>query len=154
MKANPLFFLIPLLVLLGTATTVAALESRRTPDWQTTLNRYLAENTQTGKPAQVQTITRARRPDRFTHEMGSSVSHAWQWQIERLPSPPQELYCVLLHSPVPGMGDEPPAQVLYVGYRTDALYRTGWIVHAGPHSPFPASLPRRLAAVGCDLTLP
>lgn len=157
MKANPLFFLLPLLVLLGTATTVVALESRRTPDWQTTLNRYLAENA--AQPARVQTVTRARQPHQFTREMGSPVSNDWQWQIERLPFPPQTLYCVLLRSPASGSDDKPQAQVaqaqiVYIGYLSDTLYRTGWIVYAGPHTPFPPSLPRQLAAVGCDLTLP
>lgn len=152
MNAKPLYFLLPFLILLGTATTVAALETQRTPDWQTALNRYLAENA--AQPAQVQTVAHADLPGQFTLELGSPVSDEWQWSIERLPFPPQELYCVLLQTPAaPGAAGESQAQVVYVGYLSDALYRTGWMVYAGPHHPFPAQLPLQLAAVGCDLPL-
>lgn len=154
MKAKPLTFVIPLLVLLATATTVAALEAHRTPDWQMALNQYIAQGTLSGRPAYMLQVVRAAHPEQFAPDMGYPVSDDWQWQIERLPQPPHELYCVLLRqpgAPAPGPAGDAPSQIVYVGYLSDALYRTGWVVYAGPRSPFPPELLGELAALGCDL---
>lgn len=150
MNAKWLVVLIPLLMLLGMATAVTALEARRTPDWQAALYRYIAT-----QPASVQRVVRARHPDQFTPEMGYPASDDWQWQVERLPHPPHDLYCALLRTPgAPSLADDARHRVVYIGYLTDSLYRVGWLVYAGPRSPFPAELTDQLAALGCDLAIP
>ncbi len=148
MNAKTLLVLIPLLVLLGTATAVAGLEARRTPDWQAALAEVQASNALSGQPSTLQHVAHARTPQQFQDGMGSVVSDDWRWQIERLPRPPQELYCVLLGEPDPG-----PRQVVYVAHLSDALYRAGWVVYAGPRTPFPPELVTDLAALGCDLEI-
>jgi hypothetical protein len=148
MKAKLIIFAMPLLVLLGVGTTVAALERQREPDWQAALNHYLAQREPSTQRLAVQHMTRASSPQHFQPEMGVAQRlDDWRWTVQ-LPYPPDELVCVLL------AGEEAQRQVVYVGHHTDTLWRVGWLVHQGPASPFPSDLAVDLAALGCDLGLP
>lgn len=135
---------IPLLVLVGTAVLFITLESRRMPDWELELNEYLARP----DAFAVQQVVLARHPENFKPDMGAPVQGDWPWGIEVLPYPPQALRCVLLAQP-----DAAKQQTVYVGYYSDALWRSGWLVHEGPEAPFSPTLDGHLTAIGCDLEL-
>lgn len=151
MNPKTLVFLIPLGILLVMATSITALEARRTPDWQAALDAYLADNSLQADA--VRQVARARYPAALTTSMGVPVSADWRWQIERLPHPPQELYCALIQLPTTSSARDPQRQVVYVGYLTDTLYRAGWMVYAGARTPFASQLPEQLAQLGCDLDI-
>jgi hypothetical protein len=151
MKVKLIIFAMPLLVLLGVSTTVAALERQREPDWQAALNQYLAQRKPTTQRLAVQRMTRASSPQRFQPEMGVAQRlDDWRWEVE-VPYPPDELLCVLLAREE---GHVEAQQVVYVGHHTDTLWRVGWLVHQGPASPFPPDLTVDLAALGCELGVP
>lgn len=149
MNPKTLVFLIPLGILLVMAISITALEARRTPDWQAALDAYLADNSLQADA--VRQVARARYPATLTTSIGVPVSADWRWQIERLPHPPQELYCALVQ--FPGETGAAQRQIVYVGYLTDTLYRAGWITYAGPRSPFSPQVSEHLTTLGCDLTL-
>jgi hypothetical protein len=159
MRTKPIFFLIPLLVLLSAVTTVAALERQRAPDWQTTLDHYLARRQRAGTALRVQRVVFAQQPWRFDAALASAAPDPedWRWNAERLPYPPDAVYCVLFEN-VAGSTAKAAAttggQVVYVAHHSDKLWRVGWIVHEGPREPFPPALRADLSALGCDLSLP
>ena len=61
-----------------------------------------------------------------------------------LPFPPEEVWCVLL-------AGESQDQVIFLARHHREPYYTDWVIHQGPHTPFPDSLHDILSAVGCDL---
>jgi hypothetical protein len=147
-----------LAVLFGTMATFVVLESQRRPDWQIALDQYLAHSSVIAKHFTIQKVARAERPDQFRAEMGVPVrdNDDWPWDVDSLPYPPDDLYCVLIESygrspaVVPGNGQR---QVVFVGHHSDTLWRVGWLVHAGPVAPFPPTASLDLKTVGCDLPL-
>lgn len=170
---------LPLLILLGTVTTVVALEQQRTPEWQRALNGYLdqsrlddfhSDDSRSGDSsavkhsnvlaARVRRVARARLPWNFRAEMGRPVrsTQQWPWAVNQLPYPPDALYCVLVQETVskfaPATATPQMAttrRVIYVAHHSDKLWRVGWMVHEGPIQPFSPALASHLASVGCDL---
>lgn len=146
-----------LVVLFGTTATIVALESQRKPDWRVALDQYRAHSSGMAKHFVIQEVARATRPDQFRAEMGIPIRDTlWPWDVESLAYPPDDLYCVLL-----GDDDGAPAaaaknaqrQVVFVGHHSDALWRVGWLVHAGPDAPFPTTVVLDIKTVGCELPL-
>jgi hypothetical protein len=156
-----LYFAIPLLVLFSVVAVVAGLESRRRPDWQAALDQYLVARSlpseSSSERASVLHVANAHTPWNFIPQMGVPFRDAdWRWSVDTLPFPPSALYCVLVQHKgvtVPGAGAAPARQVVYVGHHTDALWRSGWLVHTGPHEPFPPELVAQLTRIGCNLVL-
>jgi hypothetical protein len=145
---------VPFVILVGVALTFIVLEGRRTPDWESVLDDYIAGSHAPGETIDVLAMVQARKPWNFTPSMGRAVRSDWKWQIVQLPFPPTELRCVLLErrgGSATGATGEGKRQVVYVGYHTDALWRLGWLVHEGPQGPFTAPLLADLEAIGCDL---
>jgi len=88
--------------------------------------------------------------------MGRAVRNDRKWQIVQMPFPPTELRCALLERrsrSAAGVMGEAKRQVIYVGYHSDELWRSGWLVHEGPQESFAAQLLSDLDAIGCDLDL-
>lgn len=142
------------LALLCTATAVVALERQRTPDWQSALNQYLEQNQFAGDGRQLLKAVRATAPGNFQEGIAPPWrdAAAWQWHIDQLPYPPDQLYCLFLQSSAPEtVGEEPARQLLYVSHHSDKLYRVGWLVHEGPVEPFPPEYTGTLSILGCDL---
>lgn len=154
---------LPLLVALGTATTVMFYDGQRTPGWQQTLEQYLAQSGASSVNAaddQIIASDAAQVPWNFDAEMGHAVvdAQAWQWSIEQLPYPPDALFCVLVDDSTPTSTSSvtqptnPPTQrLVYVAHHTDKLWRVGWVVHEGGRAPFAVADTDALGAVGCDL---
>ena len=149
MRRTLLLLAIPLGVLLGTIAGVIALEQGQPPGWERALQLYLDTAAPVQGRAQVMAAEQARQPWEFRPELGSPVhqDEVWTWQIDQLPYPPDDLYCVLLGYPA---GAATSRQVVYVAHHTDNLWRVGWLVHLGPVTPFPATLAADLAQVGCS----
>jgi len=147
---------IPLLILVGVVITFAALEGRRTPDWESVLDDYIAGSRSAGETIHVLAVVQASKPWNFTPGMGRAVRNDWKWQVVQLPLPPKELRCVLLErrgGSTIGAPGEAKRQVIYVGYHTDELWRLGWLVHEGPQEPFTEQLLAGMDAIGCSLDL-
>ncbi len=146
----------PFLVVVSVVMTVAALEARRTPDWQTALSDYTAGNRLPGEAIRVLAVVEARKPWNFEATMGKAVRSDWTWQIQQLPFPPTALRCALLERErisAAGVPGERKRQVVFVAYHTDTLWRSGWLVHEGPREPFTPELLADLDTIGCDLDL-
>lgn len=147
---------VPFLVLVGAVITLAWLEARRAPDWETEFNNYVARRGLARESIKIQAVVEAGRPWDFSATMGKPVSNDWPWGIDELPFPPAAVRCVLLEKEGESAFDvegEPQRQVIYVGYHNDTLWRAGWLVHEGPQTPFTPELATDLATVGCDLSL-
>jgi hypothetical protein len=146
----------PLLVLGGVVFTIAALQARRTPDWEAKLHAYLATSQSADETITVQAVVQASQPWNYTPAMGRPVPTDWNWDIDELPFPPTALRCVLLEHRRPsaqGAQREPIRQVVFVAYYADTVWRAGWLVHEGPLEPFSQELAAQLEALGCDLGL-
>ncbi|MEZ4661967.1 MAG: hypothetical protein R2911_30835 [Caldilineaceae bacterium] len=124
---------IPLAILIITATAIFAAESRRTPEWQTTLEQYAAQ-----RNLAVIEVVRARQPHNFTGELDYPIVFPGQFEYTAdityeqpniyqiaLPYPAEEAHCALVeHSG--------RRKLLFVNYYSDRLWRNGWVVHYGP----------------------
>ncbi len=104
---------------------------------------------------QVQRTVNARQPWNFDERMGRAWLRPgeWPWQIDRLPFPPNALYCVLIErTPSASAKSSLKAarQLLYVAHHSDQLWRLGWVVHEGQQAPFGAADFKRLVELGCD----
>ena len=145
---------VPFVVLIGVVTTFATLEGQRTPDWESVLDDYIAGSRSPGETITVLEVVEATKPWNFGPSMGRAVRNDLKWQIVQLPFPPTDLRCVLLErrgGSGAGVTGEAKRQVIYVGYHSDALWRSGWLVHEGPQVPFTEQLQADLNAVGCGL---
>jgi hypothetical protein len=148
----------PFVVLVGAVITVLALEARRTPDWQSELNSYVARSRLPDETITVLAEVEASRPWKFSLAMGKAVANenGWPWGNGELPPPfpPTAVRCVLLErerKPAAGGPGESIRQVIFVGYHTDGLWRAGWLTHEGPLEAFTPELTANLGAIGCDL---
>jgi hypothetical protein len=125
------------------AVVFALLEATRTPDWEIALRDYLARD---AAREIVCRVAPASRPWHFTPQMGRAVIQDWTWEGIALPYPPERAICVL----ATGGGR---ARLLFVCYHSDNLWRSGWVVHKGPESPFTPADREILRQIGCDLAL-
>jgi hypothetical protein len=148
----------PFLVLVGAVVTVLALEARRTPDWETELNSYMARSRAPGETITVLAQVEASRPWNFSPAMGRALANesGWPWGTGELPPPypPAAVRCVLLERDrkfATGQAGDLLRQVIFVSYHSDGLFRVGWLTHEGPQDVFTPELAANLAAIGCDL---
>ena len=148
----------PFAVLVGAVITVLALEARRTPDWQSELNSYVARSRLPDETITVLAEVEASRPWNFSPAMGKAVANesGWPWGDNELPPPfpPTAVRCVLLEherKPAAGGPGESIRQVVFVGYHTDGMWRAGWLTHEGPLEAFAPELIADLDAIGCNL---
>ncbi len=148
----------PFLVLVGAVTTVLALEARRTPDWESELNSYIARSRAPGETITILAQVEASRPRNFTPAMGRALPNegGWPWGMGELPPPypSTAVHCVLLErvrKSATGEAGEALRQVIFVSYHSDELFRIGWLTHEGPQEPFTPELIANLDAIGCDL---
>jgi hypothetical protein len=146
---------LPLFIVMGTVTTVIALERQRTAEWARTLEQYFAQTHTAAIDVEVQVTVSALQPWNFREGMGSAFldTNDWRWHIEQLPFPPDSLYCVLVKRIPTATANpiiEPARQLLYVAHHSDHLWRVGWIVHEGPTEPFTMEVANDIAALGCD----
>lgn len=120
-----------LVVVLATLIPVVVLESRRTPDWVSSLKRYLDDSGT--HPAEIRSVwvSEAAHAERFPAEMLTPVPADWMWQsVDHIP-PPGRVRCVRLEIRGGGWKSAMRAadQDLVLGYHDDGLYLAGWIVH-------------------------
>ncbi len=148
----------PFLVLIGAVITVLALEARRTPDWESELNSYIARSRAPGETVTVLAQVEASRPWNFSPVMGKAMANGSGWSWETIesppPYPPTAVHCVLLErvrKSATGEAGEALRQVIFVSYHSDQLFRAGWLTHEGPQEPFTPELIAHLDAIGCDL---
>ncbi len=148
----------PFLVLVGAVLTVLALEARRTPDWESELNSYIARSRVPGETITILAQVEASRPRNFSPAMGRAMVNesGWTWgTIESPPPyPPTAVHCVLLERDrklATEEAGESLRQVIFVSYHSDGLFRVGWLTHEGPQEPFTPELIAHLDAIGCDL---
>jgi len=147
---------IPSVALMVVAVGLAALETRRRPDWRMTLDEYIAHSASPSETVTVQSVAEAREPWNLRKGMWEAVPDDWTWTVDELPFPPLGVQCVLLErARRTDIGNEQGRlrQVVFVGYHTDGLYRVGWVVHSGPDGPLGQELQTRLAEIGCELDL-
>lgn len=111
------------LVLLAVFIPLSILESRRTPDWQSELSRYL-EISGIAQDVQRVQVAEAQYPGQFSAQKLKAVPVSWVWQgITRIPLP-TAIHCVRIKG-----RDEAGSANLLVGYHNDGLWRAGWLVH-------------------------
>ena len=147
-----IFLAIPFLTLVTVVLSFATLEAQRRPDWRIELDGYITDNFPS-ETIPAKEVVVAAHPGTFNGTMGRPVrGHGWQWGIDELPYPPQELRCALLERRVNSTGLT-QRQVVFIGYHTDTLWRMGWLVHAGPEAPFTPEFIADLAELGCPLDL-
>ncbi|MFW5940886.1 MAG: hypothetical protein ACOC9C_01025 [Chloroflexota bacterium] len=143
--------LVPVTVLALIITGFAWFERRRTPDWRQELDQYL-QSAGNGMAMKISAVTPAWRPWSFNGDLGTPVRDDWTWSIERLPYPPQSVYCVLLEPRKEERNNRHhlTAQLVFMAYHSDALWRAGWLVYesAAPYgTPAAENL---LERVDCD----
>ena len=143
---------LPLVVLFFALGFIVGLEARRGPNWRLELEAYIADHQAPLETVTVEAVTRARRPQNSTSDMGVPEGDAG---VER-PFPPQAVRCALLVRMWPsGRGAEVASvrQVVFLARHSDALYHVEWVVYEGPRELFGPELRAHLALVGCDLGL-
>jgi hypothetical protein len=152
-----IFLAIPLLVLVALVTGMVVMEAGRPADWRVALDEYVGDQAMISPGGiTAQSAARASKPWNFSQEMSRGVLGSRMWGRLDLPFPPEEVWCVLLKRgqvSTDEPGGETPYQVVFVGYHTDRLWRTGWVVHEGARSPFSPAFMASLLVIGCDLGL-
>jgi hypothetical protein len=149
---------VPLLLIFGMMTTMVVFEGRRTPPWQRSLNQYFTHTDTSSFDLQVYESAKARQPWNFEEDMATPFFNGidWPWQQERLPFPPDILYCTLIDR-IPTTSAtatiEAERQLVYVAHHSDALWRVGWMVHEGPVIRSDVNVPQDFTIVGCDLSI-
>jgi hypothetical protein len=130
------------------------LESQREPDWRHELDDYIARTALPSETVTVQSVVRASQPQNFRAEMGRAARYDWRWSATSPSFPAQAVQCVLLERQWTASAegeDRPAPQILFVAHHSDALYRVGWLVYAGPEEPLTDETAGYLTAIGCDL---
>lgn len=149
-------FAVPLTALATLILVFVWLEAQRDPDWRHELDEYITRTALPSETVIVQSVVRASQPKSFSGEMGRAARHDWRWSAIDPPFPAQAVQCVLLERQwtAPAEGEDRPArQILFVAHHSDALYRVGWLVYAGPEEPFTEEAAGYLTTIGCDLGL-
>jgi tetratricopeptide (TPR) repeat protein len=147
---------VPLAVLIVGMLAFARLEAQRGPDWRHELDAYIAQAALPSETVTIQSVVRASEPQNFGKEMGRAVRNEWTWSVIAPPFPAQIVQCALLErhrQSTAGGKESSTRQVAYVAHHSDGLYRVGWLVYAGPETPFTQETIAQLAEIGCDLRL-
>jgi tetratricopeptide (TPR) repeat protein len=142
--------LTPLVVLAVVLLIIRSLEAERGPDWQLTLNEYIAQRAQSHEVLTVQKVVTARNPASFISAMGLAVPGGPLWDSVQPVFPPSAVQCVLLEQSGAAQG-EAGLSVVYLAYHSNSLYRVGWRVYEARQSPFTPQLLADLQAIGCEL---
>ncbi len=128
------------------------LESRRTPDWQTELSRYLNMSGVSLEEIQRVEVAQAQHPERFAARLLQVVPTGWAWDgINRIPFP-EEVQCVRIERQRPagqGTARSPIQENLLVGYHDDGQWRAGWLVHQFQESVSEEEQQALLTRMGC-----
>jgi hypothetical protein len=140
-------------VLLVIFIPLGILESRRTPDWQLELGRYLAVSGVSVADIRLVEVAEAGRPGQFAAQMLKPVPAGWTWQgIDRIP-PPERVRCIRMAGR--GQAERETARptiyrVLLIGYHSDGLWHAGWLVHQFREDVSEEERQVLLAKLGCD----
>jgi hypothetical protein len=106
-------------------------ESRRTPDWQSRLSQYLEISGVSRQDILRVEVAEAQHPGQFAVQMLQAVP-AGTWQgIDRIPLP-ETVRCVRIErqgQAGPGIVQPAIGKYLLIGYHSDELWRSGWLVH-------------------------
>jgi hypothetical protein len=118
-------------VLLGVLIPLGMFESRRTPDWQSELSQYLEISGVSMKDILLVEVAEAQHPGQFAVQMVQAVpTGTWQG-IDRIPLP-ETVRCIRIERQgQAGQGIVQPSigKYLLIGYHSDDLWRSGWLVH-------------------------
>jgi len=147
---------VSIVVLAFTSGVIVGLEVQRGANWQLELDEYIAQTTLSSETVTIESVVEATEPSNFSAQMGTAMRDDWRWGAVAPSVPPTAVKCVLLErsrAPTAGGGEESKRQVVFLAYHTDALYRVGWRVYAGPQAPFAQELLLTLSTIGCDLDL-
>lgn len=109
-------------MLLAILIPIVILEARRTPDWQTELERYLALSGTFGAGEHLVDVAEAQHPEQLDTQLVVAAPTGWSWDGIDVPFP-DKLRCVRIT-------EEPEHRYLLVGYHSDGLWHMGWLVHA------------------------
>jgi hypothetical protein len=138
--------------LIVTLVPLAILESRRTPDWLYELSRYLANTGSSVEAIRLAEMAEAQHPEQFAAQMLIAAPVGWPWQgIDRIP-PPEKVRCIRIEGQGrAGWGSTGQAitERLLVGYHSDGLWHTGWLVHRFREGVSDAAQQALLAKMGC-----
>jgi hypothetical protein len=130
---------VPLVLLMGVAAAVIAVEAGRPREWQLELNSYLRDQPGAGS---VQATDWAGHPEAFGPDMSRTASES--------PFTPEAVWCVLIKR---SRGAELPYQVVFVNHYVDPPWYDEWVVHEGRGNPFAPIFLDGLGRLGCDLGL-
>jgi len=117
-------------VALVIALAMAALETRRTPDWQVSLWRYFEASEMAFADVDAVWVAEARSAGAFPAQALVAVPADWTWQsVERIP-PPVQARCVRVQwRGASKAAAQLPDARLVLGYHDDGLHHAGWVVH-------------------------
>lgn len=140
------------LIVLSFVVTVQIVEAQRMPEWQRALVNVWSAH-------QVIEAERAQWPEAFalapTYVIRDTGHFAYGAYVDNgssidllitLPETPREVYCVVVRN-------NTRAQLVFVNYYTDNLYRSGWVVMEDGALPVAADTQAQLDALGCRLAL-
>lgn len=140
-------------VLLVVLIPLGLFESRRTPDWQSRLSQYLETSGVSMKDIQLVEVAEAQRPGQFAVQMLQAVRTSWAWQgIDRIPLP-ETVRCIRIERQgQAGQGIARPSigKYLLIGYHSDGLWRSGWLVHEFREGVSEGEQQVLLAKLGCN----
>jgi hypothetical protein len=138
-------------VMLATLVPIVILESRRMPDWQSTLVQYLEASQGPLTDIPIVWVAQAQSVYQFPAEEMVAVPTDWMWQgIEIIP-PPDRIYCVRLERPAEWkLASQVLDEGLLVGYHDDGLHHAGWIVHEFRAGVSQGEREELFAKMGCD----
>jgi hypothetical protein len=127
-------------------------ESRRTPDWQSRLSQYLATSGVSREDILLVEVAEAQHLGQFTVQMLQAVP-AGTWQgIVRIPLP-ETIRCIRIERQgQAGQGIVRPSigKYLLIGYHSDGLWRSGWLVHEFREGVSEGEQRVLLAKLGCN----
>jgi hypothetical protein len=106
-------------------------ESRRTPDWQSELSQYLEISGVSMKDIHLVEVAEAQRPGQFAVQMLQAVPTGTWEGIDRIPLP-EMVRCIRIErqrQAEQGIALPSIGKYLLIGYHSDDLWRSGWLVH-------------------------
>ncbi|MGD1994407.1 MAG: hypothetical protein PVI59_14535 [Anaerolineae bacterium] len=138
-------------VVVATLLPIAILESRRTPDWQSSVNQYLEVSDIPLMSIHFMWVAEAQHVDRFPTDALVAVPTEWMWQsIDHIP-PPERVRCIRFETRGGWKSArQAAAEHLVVGYHDDKLYHAGWIVHTFRPGVSPGEREELFTEMGCD----
>lgn len=156
-----LLLTLPLVVFLSTTGTIVVAEAKRTPDWHKALRSHLPTTAllQVNRAAQPWALSEDLRfhiagtnkfsarhtPHVLPDDPATRIIRATKYVVT-VPQPAQEIYCVLVRQGA-------SQQVLLLGYHTDTLWQSDWVVYEADGKTSAAQLQDALHTLGCQLNL-